>query len=152
MSESTEDNLDQMEMIKAYDKMAYYLGARDHSLKELHVKLSKNFSQSIVNATLSKAIDHGLITSPQELAEKTAQMLHGKKKGYYYIKNYLRKKGLPEVKREEEIEFDKAYAIVNNHFSEGEPLTHEQKQKAIRLLNNRGFDSETIKKVIYENF
>ena len=143
---------EKLEGIKAYDKMAYYLGARDHSLKELHLKLSKNFSQNVVNSTLAKAVDQGLIMSPSELALKTAQMLHGKNKGYYYIKNYLRKKGLPEVEREEEIEIDKACAILNNNFTEGEKLNSEQKQKAMRLLNNRGFDNEIIKKVIYEIF
>ncbi len=147
-----EEELDPTEMIKAYDKMAYYLGARDHSLKELHLKLSKNFSQAIVNSTLEKAINQGLITSPKELAKKTAQMLHGKNKGYYYIKNYLKKKGLPEVPKEEDIEIDKACAILDNHFREGDPLSYEQKQKGMRLLNNRGFDGETIKKVIYEIF
>lgn len=140
------------EGIKAYDKMAYYLGARDHSLKELHLKLSKKFSQNVVNSTLAKAIDHGLIMPPSELAKKTAEILHGKNKGYYYIQNYLRKKGLPEVEREEEIEMNKACDILNNHFTEGEKLNNEQKQKAMRLLNNRGFDNETIKKVIYEIF
>ena len=138
--------------IKAYDKMAYYLAARDHSLKELYQKLSKNFPQDIVNLTLDKAIDQGLISSPKEMAAKTAQMLHRKNKGYYYIHNYLKKKGLPEVERDEEIEIDKACAIINGYFTGENSLSYEQKQKAIRLLKNRGFDNDTIKKAIYEIF
>ena len=65
---------------------------------------------------------------------------------------YLKKKGLPEVDREEDIENEKACAILKSHFNEDEPLDFEQKQKAMRLLKNRGFDTETIKKVIYEIF
>ncbi len=134
----------------AFDKMSYYLGARDHSLQELYKKLSKNFPKEVINQVLEKAIEHGWILPPKEMAKKTAQVLHRKNKGYLYISNYLRQKGLPTVDKEEDVEIQKACAIISHHFHNKEKLEYNEKQKAIRLLKNRGFDHQTIKNVIYE--
>ncbi len=137
---------------KALDKVSYYLSVRDHTLKELNTKLCRKFSPEVVGQVLEKAIDLNWITSPKEMAAKVKDTLDMKRKGFLYISQYLRQKGLPAVDKNEEIEIEKACDIINQHFKQPEGLSYDEKHKALRLLKNRGFDLETINKVIYDVF
>jgi regulatory protein len=83
-----------------------------------------------------------------------ANLLHRRNKGIRYINNYLQGKGLPEVNSDRDLELEKALALVKNKVSILSELSFAEKQKEQarigRFLISRGFDSETVRKVIYE--
>lgn len=88
------------------------------------------------------------------LAEKMANVLHRKNKGIGYINNKLKEKGLPAVSIDRDLELEKALSLVKNKMSDFSDLTYEEKRKEqgriARFLASRGFDSEIVRKVIYE--
>lgn len=115
-------------------------------------------NQKEIAAAIDEAIefarDHQWLGDPADLAQKMAGMLHRKNKGISYINNYLQGKGLPPVTSDREIELEKALALVKNKYSDFSELSFEEKRKeqarVARFLAARGFDSEIVRKVIYE--
>lgn len=136
-------------------KVMDLLARRDHSEKELRKKLRERFpdDEDTLNAienAIQFAKDNNWLGDPQDLAQRMADMLHRKNKGIQYINNYLRDKGLPQVAPDREAELEKALEIVKGKYDLEEKLTREDKAKVGRFLMSRGFDSETVRKVIYE--
>lgn len=84
------------------------------------------------------------------LAQRWADTLHGRNKGIEYINNYLREKGLPEVNPDYDLELEKAMNVVRTKYAEDYNFSREEKAKIGRQLTSRGFDTETVRKVIYE--
>lgn len=136
-------------------KVMDLLARRDHSEKELRKKLRERFpdDEDTLNAienAIQFAKDNNWLGDPQDLAHRMADMLHRKNKGIQYINNYLRDKGLPSVAADREAELEKALEIVKGKYDLEHKLTREEKAKVGRFLMSRGFDSETVRKVIYE--
>lgn len=129
----------------AWVKAMDYLARRDHSEKELIEKLSKHFPEDEILAVLDEMKQRGWLLPPGELAEKVTQSLNRKNKGYLYIQNFLRNKGLPETPRDPDVEHEKALALL-----ESKDKDPADSKKLISLLKNRGFDTETISRVIHE--
>ncbi len=127
-----------------------YLAFRDHSEKELRSKLARDYSQEDIDAAISYVISHGWLKPPEELAEKVAGQLDRKLKSHLYISQYLRQKGLPDVPKDAENEKEKAGTLLMGKFSPEELGDFESKQRAGRWLASRGFDSSTIRRVLYE--
>ena len=107
-----------------------------------------------IEGAIEFAKTHQWICKPAGLSEKMARMLHRKNKGISYINNYLKEKGLPAVTQDRDLELEKALALVKNKYSDFPQLSYEDKRKeqarVARFLASRGFDSETVRKVIYE--
>lgn len=107
---------------------------------------------------IDNAIDfaraHSWLGEAEDLAERMAQSLHRKNKGIHYINNYLQEKGLPQIPNDSDLELEKALALVKNKYSGLSRLPLEERRKeqgrVARFLASRGFDSETVRKVIYE--
>ena len=137
-------------------RMMDFLARRHYSEKELRAALKRSayeYSSSEIDGAIESAKKHNYLLPPEELSQKVATRLHEKNKGHLYINNYLRSKGLPELNKETDLEIQKSLAIIKKKFplAEGKnTLTKEEKQKIQRQLYNRGFDLETINKVIYE--
>ena len=136
-------------------KVMNLLARRDHSEKEIRKKLQTRFSeeddaQDIIDEAIDFAKDHRWLGDPTDLAYRMADMLHRRNKGIHYINNYLREKGLPSVDVDSQLELEKALAIIKNKYDENHKFSREEKAKLGRHLLSRGFDSETIRKVIYE--
>lgn len=129
----------------ARTKAMDYLARRHHSEQELLTKLKKNFPVEEVEAVLLELKERGWLLPPEELSERAAEEMHRKLKGHLFINHFLRTKGLPAVPRDEEREWAKAQELVQMHGGEGLKLS-----KVASLLKNRGFDTETIGKVIHE--
>jgi SOS response regulatory protein OraA/RecX len=127
--------------VKAMD----FLARRDHSEKELIEKLRRTFSDAEIIAVIEEMKERGWLLPPDELSEKVAQQLHDKNKGYLYICHFLRKKGLPMVSKDPQMEEEKARSLVAQKSGDSKSL-----QKIASLLKNRGFDTETIGKVVHE--
>lgn len=134
---------------------------RDHSEHELRTKLRDRFSeaedadQAIEEAIEFAKLNHW-ISNPETQAQRIAEKLHGRNKGIYFINNYLSEKGLPPVATDRDLELEKALMIVKNKYDENRELDEKDKAslkyKVGRLLTSRGFDSETVRKVLYEKF
>ncbi|MCB0378571.1 MAG: RecX family transcriptional regulator [Bdellovibrionales bacterium] len=122
-----------------------YLARRDHSEKELREKLGERFPIEQVEEALEKIKERGWLIPPEELSEKVALSLHRKHKSHFYILNFLRKKGLPPVEKSEDLELEKAQHILQSKVKKEGDLQHLRS-----LLLNRGFDTDTIRKVIHE--
>lgn len=136
-------------------KVMDLLARRDHSEKELRQKLRERFSEEedsgdVIDEAIEFAKDNNWLGDPTSLAFQMADVLHRKKKGIHYINNYLREKGLPAVETDRDLELEKALSIVKNKYDENYEFSREDKAKVGRLLVSRGFDSETVRKVIYE--
>lgn len=136
---------------KAMDLIA----RRDHSEKELRKKLKDKFADQedgleAIEEAIAYAKDNNWLGDPVNLAYRLADMLHRRNKGVYYINNYLREKGLPAIEVDRALELEKALAIVKNKYAEDYNFTREEKARVGRLLASRGFDSETVRKVLYE--
>jgi regulatory protein len=126
------------------DKLMDYLARRDQSELELKRKLKKNYSPEEITAVLEWARQHKWLAEPETISQKVANTLHRKYKGIHFINQYLREKGLPSVGRDGEVELEKARHLVKNKSSK------KDKNKLIRFLASRGFDSEIIRKVTHE--
>jgi len=110
--------------------------------------------QAAIEGAIDFAKEQGWLGDPENLSRKMAQTLHRKNKGLGYINNYLKEKGLPPVGDDRDLELEKALALVKNKYSDLSGLSFEEKRKeqarVARFLAARGFDSEIVRKVIYE--
>lgn len=107
-----------------------------------------------IEAAIEFAKTNNWLGDAGQLSEKMASMLHRKNKGIGYINNYLKEKGLPAVSADRDLELEKALTLVKNKFSDFSELPFEEKRKeqarVARFLASRGFDSDIVRKVIYE--
>lgn len=123
------------------------LARREHSEKELRRKLRlREFSEDEISTALEKAKEGRWLGSPEETAQRFADQLHRKNKGYHYINAKLSEKGLPRVPRDESLELEKAKSLVQN--KDFEISSREERLKATRFLMSRGFDASTIRKAL----
>lgn len=132
------------------NKIADYLARRDHSVKEVKEKLAqkKIYDPKEIDEAIQKAISQKWFLPEEELAEKVAKNLSNKRKSYFFTLNYLKKKGLPRVEFTEEFEINAIEKCLRGKFRDLQNLSFEDKQKAMRMLSNRGFQKETCYKVL----
>ena len=123
--------------------MLGYLARRDHSERELRQKLAQYHSPDEVDFALNWSHEHDLLLRPPELSEKFRNYLDRRNKSHLYTLGYLRSKGLPQVEKNPEMEFQKAKTMVQKK-------SYPSREKAAASLARQGFDSETIRKVLYE--
>ncbi|MEK6556415.1 MAG: regulatory protein RecX [Bdellovibrionota bacterium] len=131
----------------AYNAIIRYVSRRDHSEKEIRTKLGRWYTPEAVQAAVDKAYEYKWIKDASELTEIFSRSLHRQGKGLRAVNLKLKTKGLPEVKKDSELEIEKAQAALARKYKTQDPaikLDRPQKQKAYRFLANRGFDHDTI--------
>lgn len=141
----------------ARHKIMDLLARRDHSELELRRKLGDSeYTDLEIEDAIEFAKENRWLAPPDELAQRVALSLDHKRKGHRYIERFLRSKGLPAVAKNGENEVLKGRAVVcaklgaklrlalANHGR----IDYEDRKKVHRLLVNRGFDDETIHRVI----
>lgn len=144
----------------AQKKVMDLLAQREHSESELRQKLRSSLGRSsafetpddleeVVDDVIRFAKEKNFLGDSTELAIRTAESLHKKHKGILYINSYLQEKGLPEVETDADLELAKAMHLVKTKNSENK-LSREDQAKMARFLSSRGFDEETVRKVLYE--
>ncbi len=133
----------------AREKLMDYLARRDHSEMELRQKLRANYEDSEISEAIEEAKETGWLPEEGELSKKVARQLDARGKGYLYICNYLRKKGLPRVPKNSEIEMSKALDFAEAKLGPDKKTWKENTDKLCRWLKSRGFEDETIWKVVY---
>lgn len=112
----------------------------------------KDLTNQAIDAAIEYAKEHRWLGEPEELSEKMAKGLHHRNKGSYYINQWLNEKGLPPIEVDKDLELEKARSLVKNKFAKIEKPTREEKAKMMRFLAARGFDLDTIRKAIHEEF
>jgi len=125
----------------AFNKLMIYVSQRNHSVKELRAKLRRFYEDEHIDLAISRAETHGWLMKPEELALQASLTLHRKKKGFQFIRQFLKEKGLPEVAKDPLIEIEKAEKLLSKFKF---PLSWAQESKARQFLSRRGFDFETI--------
>lgn len=135
----------------ARNKLMDLLARRDHSEKELRTKLKqRDFASEEIELAISDARDRNWLATPKEIGAKFAESLHGKNKGIHYINHHLQVKGLPTIPMDSDLELEKARRLVENKFSRIEGLSQAERAKVGRFLVSRGFDGETVRKIVFE--
>ncbi len=124
------------------------LARRNHSELELKKKLAGIYPDDDVIDAIRNAQDNGWMLPAEEISERVAVELGRKKKGHRFINQFLRNKGLPPVVKDTEAEVEKARAIVVAKLRKEGPYDRAEQAKIYRLLANRGFEDDTIRRVI----
>lgn len=135
-------------LLKCLNALAGYLAKRDHSELELQQKLSRRFEKDIVEAALAEAREMKWLLPPEELAEKVKEALGRRNKGSRYIQQYLKKKGLPAVRFDDEEEYMRCLQLLESRFGPSADLDWQEKQKVFRFLTQRGFSSTAIRSAL----
>jgi SOS response regulatory protein OraA/RecX len=124
------------------------LARRGHSELELRQKLGRTYADDDVNEAIEFARESGWMTEPEELAERVAAELGRKKKGHLFINQFLKSKGLPLVAKDLDAEVERGREIAETRLGKPGPYSFDEKRKIHRWLANRGFDDETIRRVL----
>jgi regulatory protein len=136
----------------ARQKVMDLLAKRDHSEYELRKKLADDYPLHEIDEAIELARESRWLAPPEELSERAARALGRKRKSHRYINQFLTARGLPHVGRELDVETEKGVALVRarlrNLSSLDRQALFEARLKARRLLTNRGFDGETIRRVL----
>lgn len=140
--------------LKALDKAADLLGRRNHSELELRQKLLKNFEEDVVERVVEEAHQRRWLLPPEELAEMAARAWSRSHKSFGYIQAQLKKRGLPIIEIDEELEIQKMKTLLQKKFrlsfEDHLDLSYEDRVRAFRYLKYRGFSDALIRKVIHE--
>lgn len=133
-------------------KVMDLLACRDHSEKELMEKLKDHYPLKDIQQTIVEMRTRGWILPPLELSRKIYENLNRKNKSHLFIRHFLEKKGLPPVPKDEDLELQKARAVLTRNSRKMGVRNKEQMKgkQVVSLLKNRGFDTETIGKVFHE--
>lgn len=135
----------------ARNKLMDLLARRDHSEKELRTKLKqRDFTSEEIEQAISDARERKWLATPAEIGAKYADSLHGKNKGIHYINHHLQAKGLPTIPMDSDLELEKARRLVENKFSAADGLSKTELAKVGRFLVSRGFDAETVRKIVFK--
>jgi regulatory protein len=124
------------------------LARRSHTELELRKKLDGLYADDDITDAIQNARQNGWMPPAEEIAERVALELGRKKKGHRFINQFLRDKGLPPVSKDTEGEVEKARAIVVSKMRKAGPFDRTEQAKIYRLLANRGFEDDTIRRVI----
>ena len=149
MNDSDEEPTTEPRAMKsARDKVMDLLARRNHSDLELRRKLSRFYPMDDVEDAIANAKAHGWMAPPEEISERVAVEMSRKKKGHRFINQFLKNKGLPSVAKDSAHEIEKGLAIVLAKMGKAGPFDRSEQQKIYRLLINRGFDDDTIRRVL----
>ena len=135
---------------KLMGKVKTYLGYRPHSEHELKMKLIKHFNEQEIEQALLIAKQNKWIPKPEEMARQLANELHKKKKGWLFIQTALKKKRLPPIQKQEEVEEEKGQWWLEKKFNKTQNPSGDTIKKMHRFLTYRGFEGEIIKKIIHD--
>ena len=135
---------------KAFDLALRYLGNREHSRKEIIVKLErKQFNEETVEKTLNRLDELGLLDDRSLAANYVGSRSKKKPSGRYKLRYELLQKGISEEIIEEVLDNYDSFAhcleaaLKKLPFLKGEERYKER--KLYTFLMNRGFDSQTVR-------
>lgn len=137
--------------MNAKEKIIDYLYRRDHSEKELRLKLKKfDYATTEVEAAFAWVKERNYLIDPHELSKRHTERLQKQKKGRRYIQQYLKEKGLPPCPIDNDSELHNAIELAQQIAKKNATLDRKIREKIGRKLLARGFTSDIVRKVIYE--
>lgn len=137
--------------MNAKEKIIDYLHRRDHSEKELRLKLKKfDYSSEEIEAAFVWVKERNYLMDPQELSKRHTERLQRQKKGRKYIQQYLKQKGLPPCAIDTDSELHNAIELAKQIAAKNDTLDRKIREKIGRKLLSRGFTPDIVRKVIYE--
>ena len=142
---------------EAFDLAIRYLGNREHSRKEIIVKLErKQFNQEAIETALNRLDELGLIDDRSFAMNYVGSRSRKKPLGRYKLRYELLQKGIAEEVIDEVLnEYDSSAhcldaALKKLPFVKGDERYRRKKLHA--FLMNRGFDSQTIRETLDQIF
>lgn len=142
---------------EAFDLAIRYLGNREHSRKEIIVKLErKQFNQEAIETVLNRLDELGLIDDRSFAMNYVGSRSRKKPLGRYKLRYELLQKGIAEEVIDEVLnEYDSSThcldaALKKLPFIKGDERYRRKKLHA--FLMNRGFDSQTIRETLDQIF
>lgn len=146
------------ELTKIKESAFRYLKIRSHSSRELQTKLKKKgFDTKTVLRFIQQIQEEGLINDREFLFSFIQQRIHHGKKSRLLIAEELRQKGFADHQIRqaldecypEELELENARKICQSRwqFYRDKPV-NERKWKVYQVLQQRGFGSSIIRKVL----
>lgn len=142
-----------MALAEIYNKALDLLSRREHSRKELYLKLVKRFeSKEDINSALDKLEENNLL-SDSRFAEEYVQARRRKGFGPIKITVELEKRGVEELLISNQINrFDDwdslAELSFKKRFPDGASKDFKQLQKQKNFLTNKGFTFHQIESVL----
>ncbi|MCG8342785.1 MAG: recombination regulator RecX [Chlorobiales bacterium] len=142
---------------EAFDLAIRYLGNREHSRKEIIVKLErKQFNQEAIETVLNRLDELGLLDDRSFAMNYVGSRSRKKPLGRYKLRYELLQKGIAEEVIDEVLnEYDSSThcldaALKKLPFIKGDERYRRKKLHA--FLMNRGFDSQTIRETLDQIF
>ncbi len=142
---------------KAKNKAARFLGYRMRSTKELRDKLSEDFSEEVTERVIELFTKYGYINDTEFAIAYAKDCINIKKWGRVRIKRELRLKGIKDEHinkaldmLEDNEDTEKTIKGLLERRIRSTPIDLKEKQKHFNFLMRRGFDSDTVKKVLEE--
>ncbi len=126
-------------------KIMDLMAISDRSEQQLFEKLAHVTDPQILTEALTWSKTQSWNPAPEKLQNSVVENLNQKNKGQYAINKKLEDLGLNTVQIDPEIELEKAMEAVENKFSKPLPI---EKMRMMRFLSGRGFDLETVEKVL----
>ena len=142
-----------MAVAEIYNKALDLLSRREHSRKELYLKLIKRFeSQEYINLTLDRLEEKNLL-SDSRFVEEYVQARRKKSFGPIKISAELEKRGVKESLISGEIDKfddweDLAELCFKKRFPDGVSKDFQRLQKQKNFLSNKGFTFYQIESVL----
>ncbi len=142
---------------EAFDLAIRYLGNREHSRKEIIVKLErKKFNQEAIETALNRLDELGLLDDRSFAMHYVGSRSRKKPLGRYKLRYELLQKGIAEEVIDEVLnEYDSSThcldaALKKLPFIKGDERYRRKKLHA--FLMNRGFDNQTIRETLDQIF
>lgn len=139
-------------------KAMHLLSMRDHSVAELTKKLTqRKYPQAHIDATIDRMMELNYLDDERVCMNMT-RMLIRQSWGPYQVRNKLKLKGFRERHidasleelLEEDTWFEHASDRVRSKFrKEPEEMDRDEKQKAFRHLQYRGYGGDIIRRILF---
>ncbi len=142
--------LEKINYRKAFNKCADLLSRRNHSIKELKVKLLRTVDENSANKAINRFIELGYLDDRKFALEYTNYLVNTKNFSENHVRQELFQKGIDKDIIYEvlnEFEFDNSSAIINiiNKSYIRKLNTENGKEKVIAALMRKGFSYSDIK-------
>lgn len=138
------------ELGRAREALTRYLARRDHSARELSVKLARRFEPDVIEQALEWALEKKLLVAEKDLARRVDASLGRQLKSHRQIRATLQKRGLPATAEDREAELEKIRRLMEKRFQFVGKMSYEDRVKVYRYLKYRGFNDSLIKQVLNE--
>lgn len=139
---------------KAVDKCYDLLSRRDHSIKELRIKLLRTVDENSADKAIEKMIEYGYLDDEKYAENLAKYLVEFKKMSRNHIKQEMYKKGVPSDiinNTLENIEIDNISSIVELLLTKYRTKLNveEDNKKLIASLMRKGFSYSDIKSALY---